>query len=262
MMPRYEIALTMNATAAPTAATIAPPIAGPRLRARLKPTAFAMTAGAIWLRGTMSPIDACHAGASTAVPQPIMNVSNNSSAGVTAPARVITASAIEASSVKTCEASMIVRRSRVSASAPAISDRKKKGSAPAVCTSATWSADGAIVSISHDAPTVWIMPPNDDTSQAHQNSVNVRCSNGASVARRQRSNPEWPSSGGPDMECYVRAGPQVHCIFVTAGGFHEPSMIDGGVSVGQYMRSVTLKGPEAAGSQFDSLSLPGEAACT
>jgi hypothetical protein len=38
----------------------------------------------------------------------------------------------------------------------------------------------------------------------------VRCSNGASVARRQRSNPEWPSSGGPDTDCYVQTGPQFH----------------------------------------------------
>ena len=82
---------------------------------------------------------------------------------------------------------MIVRRSRVSARAPAISDRKKKGRAPAVCTSATRSADGAIVVINHEAPTVWIMPPKEDTSEAIQKSVNVRCSNGASVARRQRS---------------------------------------------------------------------------
>ena len=39
-------------------------------------------------------------------------------------------------------------------------------------------------------------------------------------------------------------------------------MIDGGVPVGQYMRSVRLNGPDAAGSQFDSLSLPGDSACT
>ena len=82
---------------------------------------------------------------------------------------------------------MIMRRSRVSARAPAISDRMKKGSAAAVCTRATWSADGAIVVISHDAPTVWIMLPNEETRDAYQNSANVRCANGASVALRQRS---------------------------------------------------------------------------
>jgi len=40
-----------------------PPIAGPRLRAMLNPTALAMTAGAICVRGTWSPMDACQAGA-------------------------------------------------------------------------------------------------------------------------------------------------------------------------------------------------------
>ncbi len=61
-----------------------------------------------------------------------------------------------------------------------------------------------------------------------------------------------PPGGGPP-----------HCTFVTAGGFHDPSMIDGAVSFGQYMRSVRLNGPDGgAGSQFDSLSAPGESACT
>jgi hypothetical protein len=100
---------------------------------------------------------------------------------------------------------MIVRRSRVSASAPAINDSMKNGSAPAVCTSATWSGEGAIVVISHEAPTVWIMPPNEDTSEANQNSANARCPNGASVARRQRSkyDDEAASAGADIRNCHV-----------------------------------------------------------
>ncbi len=188
-----------NATAAPTAATMNPPIAGPTLRARLNPTALAITAGAIWARGTWSPIAACQAGANSAEPQPIRNVRPSNSEGVTPPARATAASPAEASSVNSCETSMIVRRSRVSARAPAISDRKKKGRAPAVCTSATWSAEGAIVAMSHEAPTVWIIPPKDETSEAHQNSANARCSNGASVALRQRSKCEGLSAAGAGM---------------------------------------------------------------
>ena len=46
-MPMYETALITNAATAPAAATITPPIAGPTLRARLKPTALTSTAGAI-----------------------------------------------------------------------------------------------------------------------------------------------------------------------------------------------------------------------
>jgi len=46
----------------------------------------------------------------------------------------------------------------------------------------------AIVAMSHEAPTVWIMLPNDDASVAHQNSAKARCSNGASVACRHCAN--------------------------------------------------------------------------
>ena len=188
MMPRYDTALTTNAAAAPTAATMTPPMAGPTLRARLKPAALAITACAICARGTWSPIDACHAGAKAAAPQPIRNVRPSSRAGVTRPASITTASATDASSASTCDTSMMVRRSRVSASAPASSDRKKNGRVFAVCTSATWSGEGAMVAISQEAPTVWIMLPNEEASEAHQNSANARCSNGASVAVRQRVN--------------------------------------------------------------------------
>ena len=92
-----------------------------------------------------------------------------------APMSTTAASAADASSDSTCETSMMERRSRVSAKAPATSDRKKNGSAPAVWTSATMTGEGAIVAISHDAPTVWIMLPNDETSEAHQNSEKARC---------------------------------------------------------------------------------------
>ena len=45
---------------------------------------------------------------------------------------------------------------------------------------------------------------------------------------------------------------------LAAGTVHVPLMIDGSVSCGQYMRSINMKSPSGAGSQFDSLSLPGE----
>jgi hypothetical protein len=47
-------------------------------------------------------------------------------------------------------------------------------------------------------------------------------------------------------------------IAVTAGGFHDPSMIDGGFSAGQYNLNVRLHSPLGAGSQFADLRLPGE----
>jgi len=50
--------------------------------------------------------------------------------------------------------------------------------------------------------------------------------------------------------------------WVGAGGLQLPSVIDGAFSSGQYMRSVMLKSPSAAGSQLPSLSLPGDSCCT
>ncbi len=47
-------------------------------------------------------------------------------------------------------------------------------------------------------------------------------------------------------------------LICTPGGFHEPSMIVGGVSFGQYSRSIKSKFFSGAGSQFDSLSFPGD----
>src|SRR5262249_12271285 len=47
-------------------------------------------------------------------------------------------------------------------------------------------------------------------------------------------------------------------VFFTAGGFQLPSRIDGGVSLGLYSRSARMNWPSGAGSQFGSLSLPGD----
>jgi hypothetical protein len=49
-----------------------------------------------------------------------------------------------------------------------------------------------------------------------------------------------------------------HATFFTGGIVHEPLMIEGFFSFGQYSRSIRMKSPGGAGSQLDSLSLPGE----
>src|SRR5262249_25509880 len=49
----------------------------------------------------------------------------------------------------------------------------------------------------------------------------------------------------------------LYCVFVTGGGFQVPSMIDGVVDLGQYMRFIATNGSLGAGSQFAYLSLPG-----
>jgi hypothetical protein len=47
--------------------------------------------------------------------------------------------------------------------------------------------------------------------------------------------------------------------FITIGTFQEPSRSDGSVALGQYNRIIKIKSPLGAGSQFASLSLPGDA---
>src|SRR5690349_6924327 len=46
--------------------------------------------------------------------------------------------------------------------------------------------------------------------------------------------------------------------FLTGGIVQVPSMIDGLLSFGQYIRSMRMNLPAGAGSQFASLSAPGE----
>lgn len=123
------------------------------LRAILKPMLLSATALASSRRGTISPTAACHAGPLNADPQPIRKVNSKSSQGVISCAQATSASSSETTSMNTCAPSMTRRRSRLSAIAPAISDSSITGSAIDACTSATRSADCAIDSISHEAPT-------------------------------------------------------------------------------------------------------------
>src|SRR5262249_33986305 len=47
----------------------------------------------------------------------------------------------------------------------------------------------------------------------------------------------------------------------TAGGDQVPAMTEGSFSLGQYRRSISTNLPFGAGSQLDSLSLPGDSFC-
>ena len=77
----------------------------------LKPMLLNATAPASSVRGTMSPTEACQAGALNAAPQPMRKVKSSSSHGVTRSAQVHSASAVDTSSMKTCAQSIIRRRS-------------------------------------------------------------------------------------------------------------------------------------------------------
>jgi hypothetical protein len=68
-------------------------------------------------------------------------------------------------------------------------------------------------------------------------------------SRREESCPERNNSGGSDVYDHT---------FLTGGIVHVPSMIEGAFSSGQYMRSIRINLPAGDGSQFDSLSVPGE----
>jgi hypothetical protein len=159
---------------------MAPPMAGPTLRATLKPMLFSATAPARAERGSMSPTEACHAGALNAAPQPSRNVNSSNSHGLRMPAHAHTASATDTSSMNPCAASMTRRRSRLSAIAPATSDSSMTGNATEACTSATMSGDAAIESINQDAPTDWISPPRFDTVLASHSARNTGWRSGAS----------------------------------------------------------------------------------
>jgi len=173
--------LTVKAAAAPAAATIAPPSAGPTDRARLKPMEFNPTAPGTCSRGTMSPTEACHAGLKSAPPQPMRKVSARRSHGVSHPAQATTASATETANMKACARSMIRRRSRLSASAPATSAKTMIGRVFDDCTSATIEWLSVISPIAQAAPTPWMSEPRFETWLASQRSRKVRLEKGARV---------------------------------------------------------------------------------
>ena len=119
----------------------------------LKPMLLSATAAGSCVRGTMSPTDACHAGPLNAAPQPIRNVNSNSSHGVISPVQAQIDKPIDTHSMNTWAPSITLRRSRLSAMAPANSDNSMIGKLTDVCTSATMCGDSAIDVIIQDAPT-------------------------------------------------------------------------------------------------------------
>ena len=134
----------------------------------LKPRLLSATAPGSSVRGTMSPTEACHAGALKAEPQPIRKVNSSNSHGVINPAEAQAARTTETTSMKHCAPSITTRRSRLSASAPATSESSMIGSAIEACTSATMSADCAIEIINQAAPTDWISAPKLERRLANQ----------------------------------------------------------------------------------------------
>src|SRR5689334_12521603 len=96
----WRTALNANEAAAPPKATIAPPMAGPALRAMLKLIALSATAPGRSARAPMSPAEACQAGPLKATPQPRTKVKASSSHGVITPAHAQADKAAETSRMK------------------------------------------------------------------------------------------------------------------------------------------------------------------
>ena len=74
---------------------------------------------------------------------------------------------------------MSLRRSKLSAIAPAMSENSMIGSVVEACTRAMRSADAPIDVISQAAPTDWISPPKLEARLATQTTRKIRCRNGA-----------------------------------------------------------------------------------
>jgi hypothetical protein len=160
----------------------------------LKPMLLRAIAAGRSERGTISPTSDCQAGPLNAVPQPTRKVKASRSQGVTRPKEVHTVKATDTASRKSCEVSMSLRRSKLSAMAPAMSENSMIGSVVEACTRAMRSADAPIEVISQAAPTDWINPPKLEARLAIQTARKMRCRKGAK-ADVGLSNPSASCSG-------------------------------------------------------------------
>ena len=129
--------------------------------------------------GTCSLTDDCQAGPNSAMPLPTTKHSASNRFGVTRLSHASTVSAVAPVSAIASEISATMRRSCMSAMAPAGIEISITGSIRAVCTSATLSADDVICVIAQAAPTLWIRMPRLDNRLASQIRRNIECLSGA-----------------------------------------------------------------------------------
>ncbi len=148
---------------------------------------FSATAAGSVSAGTCSLTEACQAGPNSAMPLPIMKQNSSRLFGVMASkwARIASVTAPVRPSDSAARPTM--RRSYMSAMAPAASDSSMMGSISAVCTSATMSADDVICVIAHAAPTPLIMRPRLESRLASQMRRNTACRSGAATPSAARS---------------------------------------------------------------------------
>src|SRR5208337_4941828 len=133
--------------------------------------------------GTCSLTDACHAGPNKAIPLPMMKQATSRRKGVTTPSHARAESEIEPASAIDRATSPTIRRSNISAIAPAGVETSATGSINDVWTSATISADEEICVIVHAAPTPRTKMPRLDSRLAVQMRRNTAWRKGEKTPR-------------------------------------------------------------------------------
>src|SRR6185503_15272620 len=141
MTPKKETALRRNAVPDPAVAITSPPNAGPTARAMLKPAEFKATADPSLETGTRSGVSAGHAGSFIKAPAPSRKVKNSSRAGVQVDVIVRIPRMSAAATMELWVKSRNLRRSTMSASAPAGKAINSTGRLRATCTSDTHMGD-------------------------------------------------------------------------------------------------------------------------
>ena len=175
MTPAKETALRAKTAPAPVwvvwkAATMRPPSAGPRARARLLEAALRETVSGMRSRGTSSGTMACHAGLFMAEPTLSRAVKARSVQGEMCPRKVKTASRVTEVSIQACQKMRSLRRSKMSAVAPARRPKRSTGRDAAVCMSAM-SRGEAVSAVMSQVPAVsCIQVPTEETVDAIQRS--------------------------------------------------------------------------------------------
>src|ERR1700733_4250063 len=140
---------------------------------------FSATADGSVSAGTCSLTEDCHAGPNSAMPLPTTKQNASKVCGVIRPIHASTDSAVAPDNAIDSETSATMRRSYMSAMAPAGIEISITGSISAVCTSATLSAEDVIWVMAQAAPTPWIKRPRLESRLASQLRRNAECRSGA-----------------------------------------------------------------------------------
>ena len=135
------------------------------------------------------------------MPLPTTKHSASRMFGVTRLSQASTVSVVAPDSAIISETSATMRRSCMSAMAPAGIEISITGSISAVCTSATLSASAVIWVIAQAAPTPWIRIPRLESRLASQIRLKIECRNGAVILSARSRGSVISGSGWPAMAC-------------------------------------------------------------